>query len=266
MPMFQAVQSHPAPSAPRALPAGGAPRPVELVVLSDVHLGTPPCRADALLAYLRSIAPREVVLNGDIFDLRELRRGYWRRSHTAVAQLLLEWAHNGVRTSYITGNHDEALRFVSSFAAGHVALVDTLERTLGGKRTWFVHGDVVERGLCTSAMLRKVGCLGYHALRGIERPVNRARGLLGFAPASLARAAKRLPSARRHITRYEDACAAFAHAHGYDTIVTGHIHVPNQREIEIGGRSIGYLNSGDWVDSCSALEHSEDEGWRIVRA
>jgi len=264
MPMFQAVQTR-MPHLPPPITISAPPRPVDLLVLSDVHLGTPPCRADALLTYLRSVAPREVVLNGDIFDLRELRRGYWRRSHTAVAQQLLAWARDGVRTSYVTGNHDEALRFVSSFATGHVALVDTLERTLGGRRTWFVHGDIVERGLCTSAVLRKVGCIGYNALRGIEAPLNHARGLLGFAPASLARAAKRLPSARRHITRYEDACAAFAHAHGYDTIVTGHIHVPNQRDIAVGGSTVTYLNSGDWVDSCSALEFSEADGWHIVR-
>ena len=263
MPMFQAAQIH---AARRPPPAGtlAPPRPVELLVLSDVHLGTPPCRADALLTYLRSIAPREVVLNGDIFDLRELRRGYLRRSHTAVAQHLLKWARDGVTTSYVTGNHDEALRFVSSFAAGHVALVDTLERTLGGRRTWFVHGDIVERGLCTSTVLRKVGCVGYSVLRGIDGHVNRARGLFGFAPTSLARAAKRLPSARRHITRYEDACAAFAHAHGFDTIVTGHIHVPNQREIAVGGSTVSYLNSGDWVESCSALEYGAADGWRIV--
>jgi len=263
MPFFQVAHPVAVRSVAPATPMVSA-RPVDLLVISDVHLGTPPCRADALLAYLRSVTPREVILNGDIFDLRELRRGYWRRSHTAVAQRLLEWARDGVQMSYVTGNHDEALRFVSSFAAGHIALVDTLERTLGGKRTWFVHGDVVERGLCTSAVMRRLGCLGYHALRGIESPVNGARRLLGLAPASLARAAKRLPSARRHITRYEDACAAFAAAHGYDAIVTGHIHVANQREIAVGSRTVSYHNSGDWVDSCSALEHSADDGWRLV--
>jgi UDP-2,3-diacylglucosamine pyrophosphatase LpxH len=262
MPMFQVADAlasrHPAPA------AAAPPRAVDLLVLSDVHLGTPPCRADALLAYLRSVAPREVILNGDILDIRELRRGYWRRSHTAIAQHLLDLTRDGVPISYVTGNHDEALRFVSSFAAGHITLCDTLERTLGGRRTWFVHGDVVERGLRTSAVLRKLGCIGYNALRGVEAPINRARGLLGFAPASLARAAKRLPSARRHIARYEDACAAFAAAHGYDAIVTGHIHVANQREIAVGGRTVSYHNSGDWVDSCSALEHHEGT-WRIAR-
>lgn len=244
-------------------PAPAFRRPIDLLALSDCHLGTRHCRGEELAAYLAGIAPREVVLNGDIVDLRELSRSAWKRSHTAVVQRLLDWARAGIPVTYVTGNHDALLRFASAFSAGHIAIVDGLERVLAGRRTFFTHGDVVEKGLCGSRWLRKAACVAWKLAEHGEHWGNHARRLVGLRPWSLARAVRRLPGARRHIERYEEACAAFAAAHGYDAIVTGHIHVPMMRALSVGGRTVDYLNCGDWVESCSALEFHAGE-WRLV--
>ncbi|MBA3685002.1 MAG: metallophosphoesterase family protein, partial [Planctomycetes bacterium] len=145
------------------------PRSVDLAVISDVHLGTPSCKAEALLGYLDDLRPAELVLNGDIVDLRELRRGFWPAAHTEVMRRLLAFAADGVPVHYVTGNHDHVLRLFSSFKAGSIHLVDHLERNLGGRRTWFLHGDLIEKGMGTPALLRAAGCVAYKLLRGAER-------------------------------------------------------------------------------------------------
>ncbi len=252
--------AHPVPP-----PAGtDLRREVDLVILSDVHLGTRSCKAEQLDRYLAGVRPRELVLNGDILDLREIRKGYWPESHTRVVQRVLAYAGEGSSVFYVTGNHDEVLRRFSRFHTGSIQLVDGLERTLDGKRTWIVHGDAIERTMGVPRLLRSTGCVVYHLLRGIERQANRLRRTLGMRPSVLVRKVKRLKSALAHIARYEETCARIAAERGFHRVVTGHIHYPNRRDIACGDASVEYLNSGDWVDSLSALEYHQG-AWSIVR-
>jgi UDP-2,3-diacylglucosamine pyrophosphatase LpxH len=239
-------------------------REVDLIVLSDVHLGTRSCKADALDAYLAGVRPREVVLNGDILDLREIGKGYWPAAHTSVVQRILGFARAGIPVSYVTGNHDEVLRRFSFFETGAVRLVDGIERTLGGKRTWIVHGDAIEHAMAVPRWLRSIGCLVYHALRGLERRANMLRSALGFRPSALVGKVKRMRGALAHIARYEEACARLAASRGFERIITGHIHFPNRRDIVCGEACVEYLNSGDWVDSMSALEYHQGS-WSLMQ-
>ena len=243
--------------------SGNMARQVDLVVLSDLHLGTPACRADLLLAYLHSVLPDELVLNGDVVDLRELSPGSWTASHTAVVERVLALAAGGTQVHYLTGNHDRALRWLPLVTAGAIQLGERLERQLGGRRTWILHGDAVEHTVPIARWRRRVGCIAYNVLGAIERCLHPLRWL-GWTP-PLRRLAKRAPGVVAHIQRYEDACAQHAAEHGFDAIVTGHIHHPNQRRVDCGGRAVDYLNSGDWVESCTALEHHAGT-WSLVRA
>ncbi len=240
-------------------------RPVDVCVLSDVHLGTSACRAAELNAYLKSIAPARLVLCGDIIDMWRLRSAQWSEAQTKVVRRILKFAAQGVPVHYVCGNHDGALRRYAPFAAGAIGLVDRLELDLAGRRTWFIHGDAVEMLLGTPRWLSRLGSISYDTLESLSGCINRVRGWFGAGKVSLATRFKDgLPAARRHVARYEEAVARFAARAGYAAVVCGHIHVAAQRMITVDGRTVEYLNSGDWVDSLSALEFA-DGAWRVVR-
>lgn len=239
-------------------------RHVDVVVISDVHLGTSACRAAELNAYLKSVEPGMIVLNGDIVDLWDFRKGFWPEAHTKVVRRLLKFAVQGVPVHYVTGNHDGALRRYSALALGPINLVDRLELVLDGRKHWFLHGDAFDLALGTPRLTGLIGTVLYDGIVALGVGMNAVRRWLGLRPVSLAGACKRtVPAARRHIARFEDCCLRAAAARGYDAVVVGHIHVPRQASAEIGGRRIDYLNSGDWVDSLSALEYA-DGAWDLV--
>lgn len=236
-------------------------RSVDLAVLSDIHLGTRHCRAEALLAYLEQLDPRRLVLNGDIIDFWHMGRR-WPAAHVAVAQRLLRFAKEGVEVHLLTGNHDDVLRRFVPHVLGHIRLDDHLELDLDGRRTLFVHGDLADGSHSTSAAVRWVGGQAYDGIMALDSLVNRARTWLGYDRVSLlAQVKERLPIAASHIARYEAACAAYALARGCTAVVCGHIHLPRMREIMVGEVSVQYLNSGDWVEHCTALEYHG--GWSV---
>ncbi len=240
------------------------PRSVDLVVLSDIHLGTRSCRAEDLERYLDSISPRRLVLNGDIVDVREWGKGWWPAAHTRVVERFLALAAGDCEVSYVTGNHDALLRLISDRRIAGLHLVDRLELDLAGRRTLFTHGDRIEHSLPINRIVRRVACHGYHALRGIDRVVNAALRPLTDRRLGLLRATKHL--GRAHLDRYDHACARAAAEGGYDAVVVGHIHRPRVANLDVDGRSVLYVNSGDWVGHATALEHEERAGWRIVHA
>lgn len=240
-------------------------RVIDVLVLSDVHLGTSACRAWELNQYLKTVEPRAIVLNGDIIDLWDFRKGFWPESHTKVLRRLMKFVTNGVPVHYITGNHDSALRKYTSLSLGCVNLIDRLELTLGGRKHWFLHGDAFDLALGTPRWLSRLGAFSYDAVVTINTLANSARGLIGLKPFSMATYFKHnLAAAQAHIGRFERACCEAAAARGCDVVVCGHIHVAAMREVQIGDRTVSYLNSGDWVDSLSALEYANG-AWSVVR-
>ena len=119
-------------------------RELDVVILSDVHLGTYGCHAKELLNYLKSIKPGMLILNGDFIDMWQFRKRYFPKDHIQVIQYILKMASKGVKVYYITGNHDDALRRYSDFSAGNIHLRDKLILQLGGKSYWIFHGDIFD--------------------------------------------------------------------------------------------------------------------------
>lgn len=235
-------------------------RAVDLVVISDVHLGTPGCKAAELNAYLKSVAPARLVLCGDMIDFWEFRKGWWPTAHTKVVRRILKTATAGVPVHYITGNHDEALRRYAPFALGDLQLGDELELELGGERTWFTHGDCADRCIGTSRLLTWLGCQAYDRLADATDRINWLRRQCGLAPVRNPSCRFKATWAAGHIQRFERAMAGLAAERGFDAVVCGHIHHAQQRVID----GVAYRNGGDWVDSLSALEWHQGE-WRTVR-
>lgn len=239
-------------------------RKIDILVLSDIHLGTHGCRAAELNDYLRSVKPRMVVLNGDIIDIWQFKKSWFPREHIRVLKRLLKLAGK-VPVYYITGNHDEALRRYSPARLGNLHLVDRLELTIAGERYWFFHGDVFDASIGGAKWLAKLGGRGYDLLIRINTTVNWWLDLFGRPRSSFsARVKNSVKRAVAYIQDFEEAAATIAMHEGFAHVVCGHIHQPGIRTISSAEGSVNYMNSGDWIEHLSALEFSGGR-WQVYR-
>lgn len=229
-------------------------RKVDILVISDLHLGTYGCRAKELVEYLRSIKPAMVILNGDIIDIWQFKKSYFPASHMKVLKRLLKLAAK-VPVYYITGNHDEALRRYSPAELGQLRLVDRLELTVEGERYWFFHGDVFDASMEHAKWLAKLGGSGYDLLIRINNLVNWVLERTGRPRMSFSKRIKQsVKRAVAYIADFEETAAAIAIHEGFQHVVCGHIHQPQMRRITTSKGSVRYMNSGDWIEHMSALE------------
>ncbi len=242
-------------------------RKVDLVVISDVHLGTYGCRAKELLQYLKSINPKTVVLNGDIIDIWQFSKRYWPKSHMKVVKQLMHWVSKGKKTYYVTGNHDEMLRRFAGLKMGSFSIVNKLVLELdNNKKAWIFHGDVFDITMKHSKWLAKLGAIGYDTLIIINSIVNFiSEKIFRRGKISLSRKIKNsVKSAVKFINNFEKVSADIGISNKYDYVVCGHIHQPEIREISNTEGSIMYLNSGDWIENLTSLEYHNGE-WKIYR-
>lgn len=242
-------------------------RQVDIVVISDVHLGTYGCHAKELLHYLKSIKPKVVVLNGDIIDIWQFSKSYFPKSHLKVVKYLLGWIGKGVKTYYITGNHDEMLRKFTGLRMGSFRLVNKIIIDLPeNKKAWIFHGDVFDVTMQHSKWLAKLGSAGYDTLILINRFANFiSEKIFKKGKLSLSKKIKNsVKSAIKFINNFEQTSADIGISNKYDYVVCGHIHHPEMKVITNQHGSITYLNSGDWIENLSALECVNGE-WRIYR-
>lgn len=242
-------------------------RAVDIVVISDVHLGTYGCHAKELLYYMKSIKPKIVILNGDIIDIWQFSKRYWPKSHMKVIKQIMAWMTRKVKIYYITGNHDEMLRKFAGFKMGSFSIVNKVVLTLeDDKKAWFFHGDVFDVTMQHSKWLAKLGAVGYDSLILINRFVNFISvNLLKRGKLSLSKKIKNsVKSAVKFINSFEQTAADIAISNKYDYVVCGHIHQPEIREVANSEGKVLYLNSGDWIENLTALEYHEGI-WSIYR-
>lgn len=238
-------------------------REVELVIISDVHLGTYGCHAEELLKYLKSIKPRRLILNGDIIDMWQFSKRYWPKSHMQVVKHITGLLAKGTKVTYLTGNHDEMLRKFASFKLGGFQIANKKVVSLNGQSAWIFHGDVFDVTMQYSKWLAKLGAIGYDTLIVINSFVNFILKLLGRGKISLSKRVKdSVKQAVKFIDDFEKTAADIAISNGYQYVICGHIHQPAMRKITTEKGEVIYLNSGDWVENLTALEY--DQGtWRI---
>lgn len=238
-------------------------RNVELVVISDVHLGTYGSHAKELNNYLSSIKPKTLILNGDIIDAWQFRKSYFPKAHLRVIQRIIGMASKGTKVYYITGNHDEILRKFSDMNMGNFALVDKLVLELDDKKAWIFHGDVFDASVQHSKWIAKLGGLGYDYLILINRFVNWCLAKLGREPYSFSKKIKAsVKKAVKFISDFETTATDLAIEKNYDYVICGHIHEPKIATIENKHGSTLYLNSGDWIENLTALEYHKKR-WKM---
>ena len=239
-------------------------RRVQVVVISDVHLGTYGCHAEELLRYLKSIRPQVLVLNGDIVDIWQFSKNYWPPAHRRVVRYLAGLVAKGTKVHYLTGNHDELLRKFAGLKLGQFWLDNKLVLDLPHGRTWLFHGDVFDVTMRHSRWLAKLGGHGYDALILINRVVNYLLEKLGRPRVALSKLVKeRVKSAVAAVSNFEATAAAIAADEGYRYVACGHIHQPEIKTLTTDLGEVIYLNSGDWVENLTALEYTAEAGWQL---
>jgi len=238
-------------------------RPLDIAVISDVHLGTYGCHADELLTYLNSIAPKKLILNGDIVDIWQFSKRYFPKSHLKIIKKIINMASKGTEVIYITGNHDELLRRFSDTKMGNFSIVDKLILDLNGQKAWFFHGDVFDLSIQNAKWLARMGGYGYDSLILMNRWVNWCLDKMGKEKYSLSSKIKQsVKSAVKYVQDFEETAASLAIENGYDYVVCGHIHQTKKEIIETPKGRTTYLNSGDWVESLTALEFHFNR-WKV---
>lgn len=240
-------------------------REVDIVVISDVHLGTYGCHAKELLKYLKSIKPKILILNGDIIDIWQFSKRYWPETHMKVVRKLMKFVAEGVPVYYLTGNHDELLRKFADMHLGSFHIQNKLVLELDGKKAWFFHGDIFDVTMQHSKWLAKMGAVGYDSLILINSFVNWGLKLFGREKMSFSKKVKaQFKDAVKFINKFEDTASELAAQNGYAYVVCGHIHQPEMRTVTTEDGQVLYLNSGDWVENLTALEY-KDQNWNIFK-
>lgn len=237
-----------------------------VVIISDLHLGTYGCQAAKLLKYLNQIQPETLILNGDIIDIWNFRKSYFPDTHMEVVRRILKLVSLGTNVYYITGNHDEALRKYAVFHMGSFHLLNKLILELDGKKYWIFHGDVFDSfNKGWTKILARMGGWGYDLLIMLNRFINVFLESIGREKMSFSKRVKSsVKRALKWITDFEETAADLAMEQGFDYVVCGHIHQPQLKNIEKKGKSVIYMNSGDWVENLTALEYKDGQ-WSVYR-
>jgi UDP-2,3-diacylglucosamine pyrophosphatase LpxH len=237
--------------------AGSEARRYRTLFISDVHLGTRGCQAEALLDFLKQHDADTIYLIGDIVDGWRLRSGwYWPQSHNDVVQKLLRRARKGTRIVYLPGNHDEFLRGFYGRHFGGIEVCETaIHEAADGRRYLVIHGDVFDVVIRHARWLAFLGDWAYTIALALSVQINAVRRLFGFTYWSLSAWAKhKVKNAVSFIGRYEETLSFETRKQGVDGVICGHIHSAARRDFD----GFSYINTGDWVESCTAaVEHAD---------
>jgi len=239
-------------------------RQVRALFLSDVHLGMKPIRVRQLIEFLRAHDAETIYLVGDILDGWRLAKGWhWPEEYNVVVQSLLDKATAGARVVYLPGNHDEFLREYLGTYFGEIELVDRTVHTTATGRTYLViHGDQFDVVVMNAKWLAHVGDWAYNFALRVNIAINWVRRRLGLQYWSLSAWAKqKVKNAVSVIGRFEEALVHEARESGVDGVICGHIHFADMHE-RLG---IHYINTGDWVESCTAIVENHDGSFELIK-
>jgi len=239
-------------------------RTYRTLFISDVHLGTRSSQADALLEFLKHTEADTIYLVGDIVDFWRIKRGaVWPQSHNDVLQKILRKVRKGTRVVFIPGNHDEGIRDYAGMHFGGIEIErQAIHTMVDGRRFVVLHGDEYDVVVRYARWLAFLGDRGYEFALWLNSPLNFVRRHLGLGFWSLSAYLKhRVKTAVNFIGEFEKALAEEARRQHVDGVICGHIHHAASRDI--GG--IHYINTGDWVESCTAIGEKENGEIELIR-
>jgi UDP-2,3-diacylglucosamine pyrophosphatase LpxH len=233
------------------------------IVISDVHLGTRSSKAKELLKFLKKFSCDKLILNGDIIDGWRLQTfGKWEKHHTVILKFLIRMVDNQkTQIIYLRGNHDDFLDKIIPFNFNRLTIVREYYHLSNKKKYLVIHGDIFDHVTSNIKWLAKMGGLGYSFLLWINKIYNNRRLRQGKSYYSISKIIKhKVKLAVSYISGFENEIKKLAVSRGCDGVLCGHIHHPDI----IRDEKIVYMNSGDWVESLSALVETSDGEWNIL--
>ncbi|MFT3991890.1 MAG: glycosyltransferase [Luteolibacter sp.] len=235
------------------------------VFLSDIHLGTQDSKANEVVDFLKHIRCEKLVLNGDIIDGWALRRGgKWSARHSRVIRKILKMMEKDhTEVVYLRGNHDDILERFLPLAFGRMKFTkEHIHESPTGKRYLVIHGDGFDSVSTNHKWLALLGAVGYDFLLNVNRLYNHWRAWRGKEYYSISKAVKaRVKSAVSFVDKYEELLQDLARRKKCDGIICGHIHTPENKQVG----EVHYLNSGDWVESLTAIIEHHDGRMELVQ-
>jgi UDP-2,3-diacylglucosamine pyrophosphatase LpxH len=231
--------------------------------ISDLHLGTRNLQSEKLLDFLLQTESEFLYLVGDIFDLVQARsQWYWPEVNDNIVQAILNKAENGTRVFYIPGNHDHMLRKFNGTSINRIRIVNNaVHETADGRRYLVLHGDVFDPVIQNIPWLANIGSRAYVMLLVVNRWFNLGRRAMGREYSSISSWMKhQVKIVVNYMGRFEEVVVREVREHKVDGLICGHIHRAAIREID----NILYTNSGDWVESCTALAENVDGRLGII--
>jgi UDP-2,3-diacylglucosamine pyrophosphatase LpxH len=232
------------------------------VVLSDIHLGNEYSKASEVIDFLNSVKFETLILNGDIIDGWSLKRGgKLTKKHIKCIKLILKKSKKS-KVYWIKGNHDEFLLDFISFKIGNIQILDELIYDgLNGKKYMITHGDIFDIFANKMKWLAKIGSIGYDIALWLNKWYNKWRKYTNKDYFSLSKVIKNsVKKATNFIGDFENFLVTHAIKNNCDGVICGHIHQAEIKKIN----NIDYFNSGDWVESLTALVETIDGEWKIV--
>ena len=233
------------------------------IIVSDVHLGTKGSKSKEISRFLKQFHCDNLILNGDIIDGWQLKKsGSWKRKHTRFFNRVLKMMESqATKVYYLRGNHDDFLDQILPIQIGGLHILADMTYESNGKTYFITHGDVFDSITTNLRWIAYLGDLEYTFLLWLNRVVNYYRMKKGLRYFSLSQYVKgKVKQAVSYIDDYETELAKVAKAKGCDGIICGHIHKPENRMID----GIHYLNSGDWVETMSALAEDHEGNWELI--
>jgi UDP-2,3-diacylglucosamine pyrophosphatase LpxH len=242
----------------------GMKRHFRTIVLSDIHLGSAGSKAKEVTEFLKQHSCQTLILNGDIIDGWQLRKyGSWKNKHTNFLRIVLKMMDKfNTKVIYLRGNHDDFLDQVMPLVVGKQFQIRKDYILKSGERKFYItHGDVFDSITTNMKWLAHLGDYGYTFLLWLNKIYNKYRERRGLPYYSLSQVIKqRVKLAVNYVTDFEEKLAELAKAKGCDGIICGHIHQAAIRQID----GITYMNSGDWVESLTALVEDNEGNWSII--
>ncbi len=233
--------------------------------LSDIHLGIEDSKALEVVHFLKHIQCSKLVLNGDIIDGWALKRGgRWRGRHSRVIRKILKMMEKDhTEVIYLRGNHDDILERFLPLAFGRLKVAkEHIHTSAAGKRYLVVHGDGFDSVSTKHKWLASLGAVGYDTLLKVNRVYNKWRAWRGKEYFSLSKRVKaKVKSAVSFVDKYEELLQDLARHRRCEGIICGHIHTPEDKQVG----EIHYLNSGDWVESLTAIIEHHDGRMELVK-
>jgi UDP-2,3-diacylglucosamine pyrophosphatase LpxH len=234
------------------------------VIMSDVHLGSEGSKAREATLFLKSVSCETLILNGDIIDGWQLKKGSsWKKKHTAFFRIILKMIETqNTNVVYLRGNHDDFLDQIIPFSLGKSFSIQRDYILKSGKKNFLIiHGDIFDSITSQMKWLAYLGDVGYTFLLTINKLYNQYRAWRGLDYYSFSQRIKqRVKLAVNYISDFEEKLAELAKANHCEGIICGHIHKPDIRQIG----DITYMNSGDWVESLSALVEDQKGNWELL--